>query len=64
MSKRGIPKEGGIFACQKMSKKKQDQFLLSNSFNVYSIEVLGHFDAWRPEIVFETFYPKIFIKNI
>ena len=37
--------DGGIFEFQKMRKKKQNQFLLSNAFNVYSIEILGHFDT-------------------
>ena len=41
----GIQKESGIFACQKMRKKKQDQLLLSNTFSAYNMEVLGHFDT-------------------
>ena len=34
------PKAGEIFACQKMRKKKQNQFLLSN---VYNLRVFAHF---------------------
>ena len=37
------PKRWWIFACQKMKKKKQNQFLLSSAFNVYNLRVLGHF---------------------
>ena len=36
--------DSGIFPCQKMSKKKQNQFLLSNAFNalvIYNIEHSG-----------------------
>ena len=36
---------GGIFAYQKMRKKKQNRFLLSNAFNVYNMRVLGYFSA-------------------
>ena len=33
------------FACQKMRKKKKNQFLLSNAFNVYKLRLLIHFDT-------------------
>ena len=36
-------KDGGIFACQKMRKKKQNQLLLTNTFNLYNMEKLKHF---------------------
>ena len=31
------PKNGGSFACQKMWKKKQNQFLESNAFIMYAV---------------------------
>ena len=54
---RGILKDGGIFACQKMTKRKQNQFSQRNDFNasvVYNTKLLDHFArknyAWRLDI--------------
>ena len=41
--KNAIRKGGGIFAYLKMRKKKYNQFLLRNAFNLYNMEVLKHF---------------------
>ena len=38
-------KDGRMFACQIMRKKKFNQILLNNAFNVYNMEVLEHFDT-------------------
>ena len=40
-----LKKDGGILAWQKIRKKKQNRFLLSNDFNVYKMEVPKHFAA-------------------
>ena len=43
---RGILKDGRIFACQKMRRKKQNPFLLGNAFNVSvvdNLEAVRHF---------------------
>ena len=62
-----------MFACQKMTKKKQNQFLLSNAFNaseVNNMEVLEHFVTQRIDKVpnfiyriFRTFCPKMYIRK-
>ena len=38
-----IPIDGGTFEGQKIRKKKQNRFLLSNAFNVYNLRVLKSF---------------------
>ena len=40
------PKRWWNFCMSQGEKKKEmNQFLLSNCFNVYSMEVIGHFDT-------------------
>ena len=40
------PKRWLNFACEKMRKKNRtNRFLLSNTFNVYNLRVLGYFST-------------------
>ena len=62
----GLLKDGEIFACQKMRKKKQNQFLLRNAFSArhyYTIWQYRDILALKDSIQFKNLY-QIFLTDL